>query len=75
MPRTSSSTTDRKALHAYLSPEAHTIWSDYASEMGISLSALLEAIAQAGAINWKEASAVVKAARQIDADRRRRSRA
>jgi hypothetical protein len=35
----------RKAIHAYLSPEAHDAWHDFAAENGVSVSGLLEAIA------------------------------
>jgi hypothetical protein len=38
-------TATRKAIHAYLSPEAHDGWHDFAAENGVSVSGLLEAIA------------------------------
>ncbi|MCU0270399.1 MAG: hypothetical protein MUF83_17375 [Acidimicrobiales bacterium] len=70
----------RKAIHAYLTQEAHDSWHDVAAEHGVSVSALLEAIGQF----WTESSngdgaqlqrdALVKQARRIDADRRRRAR-
>jgi hypothetical protein len=72
----------RKAIHAYLSPEAHDRWHDFAAEQGVSVSGLLEAIAQ----EWKgqlegdvdlplEVESLAKSARRIDAARRRRQRA
>lgn len=67
-------TEPRKALHAYLSDESHDAWHDYAAEKGVSVSGLLEAIAQTGTLSWKDNSEVVKAARKIDVERRRRRR-
>jgi hypothetical protein len=75
-------TATRKAIHAYLSPEAHDSWHDFAAENGVSVSGLLEAIAQ----EWSERRSrgeqayaneddLVRAARRVDADRRRRKRA
>ena len=40
-------TEGRKALHAYLSDCAHNNWHDFCAEQGVSVSALLEAIAPA----------------------------
>jgi hypothetical protein len=71
----------RKAIHAYLSPAAHDAWHDFAAEHGVSVSGLLEAIAN----EWSDRSArgespfpdedqLVKSARRVDADRRRRKR-
>lgn len=71
----------RKAIHAYLSPDAHDAWHDFAAEQGVSVSALLEAIAEdwasrpgdgQGAPDDREQLARV--ARQVDAARRRRRR-
>ncbi len=72
----------RKAIHAYLSPEAHDRWHDFAADEGVSVSGLLEAIAQ----DWKEqldtgedtpanVEQLAKVARKIDASRRRRQKA
>lgn len=72
----------RKAIHAYLSPEAHDQWHDIAAENGVSVSGLLEAIG----LDWKdqvtdggdlpaEIEDLAKRARRIDASRRRRQRA
>lgn len=69
----------RRAIHAYVSEEAHDRWHDFAAENGVSVSALLEALAEevAGADEKTEAHAVVleraiSSSRQIDASRRRR---
>jgi len=71
----------RKAIHAYLSPEAHDAWHDFAAENGVSVSGLLEAIAHEWASRkargepvLPDEDALVKTARRVDADRRRRKR-
>lgn len=72
----------KKALHAYVSDEAHEQWHEFAAEQGVSVSAILEALGTelfaeiAG--DDSEASpvtldVVVKKARRLDAERRRRS--
>lgn len=64
----------RKALHAYLSDEAHDTWHAVAAEYGVSVSGLLEAMA--GDLHGKGAAtrfdSTVKRARKVDAERRRR---
>lgn len=67
----------RRALHAYLSDEAHDTWHQVAADLGCSVSAMLEAMAndfegsdEHG--NRSQIEAIVKKARRIDADRRRR---
>jgi hypothetical protein len=71
----------RKAIHAYLSPQAHDAWHDFAAENGVSVSGLLEAIAN----QWAEKVArgervlpdeesLVRTARRVDAERRRRKK-
>jgi hypothetical protein len=71
----------RKAIHAYLSVEAHDAWHDFAAENGVSVSGLIEAVAQ----DWAEGEGVgdtasesaerlARLARKIDAQRRRRAR-
>ncbi len=35
----------RKAIHAYMSDNAHDQWHDFAAEQGVSVSAILEALA------------------------------
>jgi hypothetical protein len=69
----------RKALHAYLSDEAHDAWHDRAAEHGVSVSALLEAIARyiaedPASDDFGKGSDIVKTARTIDTERRRRNR-
>jgi len=73
---------DRRALHAYLSAEAHDAWHDFAAEQGVSVSGMLEAygleLAQVTSGKTKakkEQIALVDTARKIDAVRRRRRRA
>lgn len=73
----------RKALHAYVSDDAHDQWHGFAAEQGVSVSAILEALAPGLDLEGSSESderltdrlqAVVKSARQIDAQRRRRRR-
>jgi len=71
----------RKAIHAYLSPEAHDAWHDFAAENGVSVSGLLEAIANEWAARQArgeqplpDEERLVRTARRVDADRRRRKR-
>lgn len=68
----------RRAIHAYLAVPSHEVWHTTAEEAGISLSGLLEALAEdfknyplddGGHPRW---DGVVRAARKIDAVRRRR---
>jgi glutamate/tyrosine decarboxylase-like PLP-dependent enzyme len=69
----------RKALHAYLSDQAHESWHQFASTHGISVSATLESPAvelddehpASGKIDF---APIVKRARTTDAARRRRRR-
>lgn len=73
---------DRVAVHAYLSPEAHKAWQDFADEEGISLSGVLEAmatevldLAQPTDVTLESALLrVAKAGRKIDAERRKRGK-
>jgi hypothetical protein len=69
---------DRKALHAFLSDEAHDSWHRVAGELGVSVSGMLEAMAfelekpaHESALGGR-ASTLVARARKIDAERRRR---
>lgn len=73
--------TSRRALHAYVSDAAHDKWHGFAAEQGVSVSAILEALAPQ--LSFEEGDdqpvadgldSVVKAARKIDATRRRRRR-
>jgi hypothetical protein len=63
----------RRALHAYLSDDAHDTWHNVAADLGCSVSAMLEAMATG--FTDEEADRLeptLKRARRIDADRRRR---
>jgi hypothetical protein len=67
----------RRALHAYLSDDAHDTWHQVAADLGCSVSAMLEVMA--GDFDGQDENgsrarveAIVKKARRIDADRRRR---
>ncbi|MBT8240830.1 MAG: hypothetical protein KJN63_06340 [Acidimicrobiia bacterium] len=73
--------TSRKALHAYVTDVAHEQWHGFAAEQGVSVSAILEALAPA--LKTEEASiadsgveleSIIAQARRIDAARRRRTR-
>ncbi len=61
---------DRKALHAYVSGWAHDQWHDACAEEGVSVSAVLEALA--GHLDGVLSADVVRKARKVDAERRRR---
>ena len=74
-----SQSSSRRAIHAYVSNQAHDRWHDFAAEEGVSVSALIEALA--GELAGGETSpeqvadgleSVVATARRIDSDRRRR---
>ncbi len=74
-----SNETSRKALHAYVTDNAHEQWHGFAAEQGVSVSAILEALAPALDVEEQEGStleidSIVTAARRIDAARRRRRR-
>ncbi len=72
----------RKALHAYVSDEAHERWNGFAGEQGVSVSSILEALAaeldlegeNSGVEVGDRLNEVVTTARKIDAQRRRRRR-
>lgn len=69
----------RKALHAYMSDEAHEHWHHAAQAWGVSVSGLLESISPflddiEAAFDGRDA-AIVLTARRIDASRRRRRKA
>lgn len=72
-------TASRRALHAYVSDEAHDAWHEFAAENGVTVSGLLEALtAHLGADSaaptleaaWEDS---IRSARAVDARRRRRS--
>ncbi len=77
-----SDDTGRKALHAYVSDDAHDHWHGFAAEQGVSVSAILEALAPELDLDapmsheqlGQRLNTVVKSARKIDAQRRRRRR-
>ena len=77
-----TSTTQRKALHAYLSDDAHELWHTFAAQEGVSVSAVLEALATeldfssdtSDAPMKERLNEVVTIARRTDASRRRRRR-
>jgi hypothetical protein len=71
----------RKAIHAFLTPASHEAWHEFAAENGVSVSAMIEAMA----IDWRdrrngdtyalpELDELARNARRIDAQRRRRAR-
>jgi hypothetical protein len=68
---------ERRALHAYLSDDAHERWHDIAADLGVSVSALLESMAAdldegGGIVIGPHFEETVRRARRIDAERRRR---
>lgn len=64
---------NRKALHAYVTDEAHDAWHDFAATNGVSVSALLEVMAFGLAVDAEPVDLVTEA-RRVDAERRRRTR-
>jgi len=68
-----------RAVHAYLSDGAHETWQDVATEYGVSVSGLIEAMGLDLQLPADEQvigprlEGLVKRARRIDADRRRRT--
>jgi len=72
----------RKALHAYVSDDAHDHWHGFAAEQGVSVSAILEALAPElnldAALSHEQLgqrlNTVVTRAPTIAAPRRRRGR-
>jgi hypothetical protein len=72
-------TEDRyRAVHAYLSDDGHATWLEVATEYGVSVSGLIEAMGadlqrpEAERVLAPRLPALVTRARRIDADRRRR---
>jgi len=69
----------RRALHAYVSDDAHDAWHDFAAENGVTVSGLLESLAphlqnQADDVSLKATfEDSIRSARAVDASRRRRS--
>ena len=74
-----SNQTSRKALHAYVTDNAHEQWHGFAAEQGVSVSAILEALAPALTADIEivgrtlELESIITEARRIDSARRRRS--
>ncbi len=64
----------RKALHAYVSDEAHDAWHEAAAEHGVSASAILEALAPIIDRLMVDEPYLARNARKVDAARRRRNR-
>ena len=75
-----SKDSSRKALHAYVTDDAHELWHGFAAEQGVSVSAILEAMAPGLTepdlkLNPSlELDEIVSEARRIDSARRRRTR-
>lgn len=68
---------ERRAIHAYVSDDAHDQWHGFAATQGVSVSAILEALAgNLATIDHGVADLddVVTAARRIDTKRRRRTK-
>lgn len=72
---------ERRAIHAYLTVESHEVWHTISEEAGVSLSGFLESLAEdwrehppeeGGHERWRE---IIRQARKIDAQRRRRGAA
>lgn len=64
----------RSALHAYLSDDAHHAWHEAAAEHGVSVSAILEALAPIVDRLLVDEPYLARNARKVDATRRRRTR-
>jgi hypothetical protein len=68
-----------RAVHAYLSDEAHETWQEVAAEYGVSVSGLIEAIGldlksqTTEPVIADRLPGLIKLGRRIDADRRRRT--
>lgn len=74
---------ERKAIHAYVAPDTHATWTLFAEDNGVSITGLLEALGIDLGKEIEKAEAEggdatdirqdwVRAARKIDAIRRRR---
>jgi hypothetical protein len=64
---------NKPAIHAHVSDAAHDAWHDFAANNGVSVSAMIEALAPCLKANPSSMTLqdVVMAARKIDAARRR----
>ena len=69
---------DRRTLHVYLTATAHRRWHDTAAEEGVTVTGLLEALAERMDEGLGDArpvfNEIVIRARKIDSQRRRRRR-
>ncbi len=69
-----------RAVHAYLSDEAHATWQDVSTEFGVSVSGLIEAMGidltrpSDQRVLTPDLDLLVRRARNVDAARRRRTR-
>lgn len=66
-----------KAIHAYVSPDAKDFWLDFSAEVGCSMTGILEGLSQllvegADVFTTVGYDSLIKRARKVDADRRRR---
>jgi hypothetical protein len=77
---TTSSEPRYRAVHAYLSDEAHATWQEVSTDLGVSVSGLIEAMGidltrpADQRILTPDIDHLVKRARTVDAARRRRTR-
>jgi hypothetical protein len=68
-----------RAVHAYLSDDAHTTWLDVSTEYGVSVSGFIEAMGAdlakppSDRVLGPQLDGLVTRARKVDADRRRRT--
>lgn len=65
---------DRRAIHAYCTDAAHGTWHSTAAHHGLSVSAIIEALAPRLDAMLTTDPTLVAAARKVDASRRRRTR-
>ena len=72
MARNAADDPNKRAIHAYLTIDAHDAWHKQAAEVGVSVSALLEAMAEDLPVFLRDEE-VIKRARKVDVQRRRRS--
>lgn len=67
----------RKVIHANVSEQAFAAWQDFGIEHGVSVTGLIEALGTLGPLAGSKSlnvDALVREARRIDSDRRRRRR-
>ena len=79
-PVSTSSEPRYRAVHAYLSDDAHATWQDVSTDFGVSVSGLIEAMGidltrpADQRILTPDLDLLVRRARNVDAARRRRTR-